>query len=63
MKYYLKLNDIPVNVQRITKRKDDSLNFAQLWHARLGHISSKRMIKMVNEVMFESSDVNSSPDL
>ena len=60
--YTLKLKDIPLNnVQAITttnKRKQDTLNSAQLWHARLGHISIRRMNKLVGVGMFDMSDIN-----
>ncbi|GFP93482.1 retrovirus-related pol polyprotein from transposon tnt 1-94, partial [Phtheirospermum japonicum] len=56
--YGLNLNEIPINT--ITaKRKTDSLNPTQLWHARLGHISLRRMNEFARDGLFSLEDVKS----
>ena len=56
--YELDPSEVPVNVIS-AKRKRLEDNPAQLWHARLGHISLRRMNELAREGLFSMDDVNS----
>ncbi|GFP91121.1 retrovirus-related pol polyprotein from transposon tnt 1-94 [Phtheirospermum japonicum] len=56
--YELNLNEIPINTIS-AKGKNDSINPAQLWHARLGHISLRRMNEFARDGLFSLEDVKS----
>ncbi|KAL3633507.1 hypothetical protein CASFOL_022269 [Castilleja foliolosa] len=56
--YELNPRDVPVNT--ITaKRKINGQNPAQLWHARLGHISLRRMNECARDGLFSLEDMKS----
>ena len=50
-----------LNIEHTNKRKARNLDSAQLWHARLGHISKNRMSKMIASGDLEVEDLESLP--